>query len=201
MLKGLGFKEGQTKLDEEQIDLIIEAHTETVDALKQERDQFKADAESLPTVTKERDKLQRDIDDLKAKTPDAAEVQAKFDEYKAQVEADKAAEKKRAAVKAALLKEGANDGLVDLMLKGIDLETVDMDGDVLKDETAVVTPVKELYPQAFGKTTTEGAPPVNPPPGGAKTGKDAFEAMTLSQRFAFAKEHPKEAAEYTQKKG
>jgi len=188
-------------IEADKIDQIIEGHTETVNGLKDEIATYKADAEKLPTVTKERDKLQQEIDDLKAQTPDAAEVQAKFDEYKTQVEADKAAEKKHAAVKAALLKEGANDGLVDLMLKGVDLETVEMDGDALKDEAAVVAPVKELYPQAFGKTTTEGAPPINPPGGGTKTGKEAFEAMTLSQRFAFAKEHPKEAAEYTQKKG
>jgi hypothetical protein len=93
------------------------------------------------------------------------------------------------------------------MLKGVDLETVEMDGDALKDEAAVVAPVKELYPLAFGKTTTEGAPPTNPPSSGTKTGLDAFKAMTLTKRMEFAKEHPKEAAEYiqnmkdTQKKG
>ena len=40
-------------IEEEKIEQIIEAHTETVNALKEERDKFKGDAEKLPTVQKE----------------------------------------------------------------------------------------------------------------------------------------------------
>ena len=42
-LKALG-------IEDEKVDEIISAHTETVDALKAERDGYKADAEKLPGV-------------------------------------------------------------------------------------------------------------------------------------------------------
>ena len=52
-LKALG-------LTEEQVDSVVEAHTETVDGLKSQMAGYKADAEKLEGV-------QRELDDLKAK--------------------------------------------------------------------------------------------------------------------------------------
>ena len=52
LLKGMG-------LTDEQVDTIIEAHTDTVDGLKEDINKYKGDAEKLPTVQKE-------LDDLKA---------------------------------------------------------------------------------------------------------------------------------------
>ena len=46
MLKAMG-------IEDEKIDQIIEAHTETVDALKEERDTYKEDASKLTAVQKE----------------------------------------------------------------------------------------------------------------------------------------------------
>ena len=40
-------------IEEDQIEQIIEAHTETVSALKDERDSYKEDAEKLADVQKE----------------------------------------------------------------------------------------------------------------------------------------------------
>ena len=46
-------------LTDEQVDSIIEMHTDTVDGLKEQVNTYKADAEKLPNVQKE-------LDDLKA---------------------------------------------------------------------------------------------------------------------------------------
>ena len=46
-------------IEEAKIDEIISAHADTVNALKEQRDGYKADADKLPTV-------QRELDDLKA---------------------------------------------------------------------------------------------------------------------------------------
>ena len=46
-------------IEDEKVDEIIGAHTETVNALKEQRDSYKADAEKLPAVQKE-------LDDMKA---------------------------------------------------------------------------------------------------------------------------------------
>lgn len=52
LLKGMG-------LTDEQVDTIIEAHTDTVDGLKADVTRYKADAEKLPGI-------QKQLDDLKA---------------------------------------------------------------------------------------------------------------------------------------
>ena len=52
LLKGMG-------LTDEQVDTIIEAHTDTVDGLKADVSKYKSDAEKLPGV-------QKQLDDLKA---------------------------------------------------------------------------------------------------------------------------------------
>ena len=50
MLEGMG-------LTKEQASAIIEAHTETIDGLKKQRDEYKADADRLKDVQKELDDL------------------------------------------------------------------------------------------------------------------------------------------------
>lgn len=180
LLKSMG-------IEDEKIDQIIDAHTETTEALKKERDQYKADAESLPTVTKERDGLKKDIDELKAKAPDATAVQAEFDAYKQQVEADKAADKKQKLVADALRTAGANDKLLPLILKGIDFTAVELDGDKVKDVDKLVAPIKTQYAEVFGTPETKGTPPTTPPAGGGSgMTREKLEKMSLSERNAYA---------------
>ena len=73
LLKGMG-------LTEEQMDTIIEAHTDTVDGLKSDLARYKADAETLPGVKAE-------LETLKAKGDDGwkdkhDKVKKEFDAYK-----------------------------------------------------------------------------------------------------------------------
>ena len=54
LLKGMG-------LTDEQVDTIIEAHTDTVDGLKADISRYKADAEQLPNVQKELDTAKNEL--------------------------------------------------------------------------------------------------------------------------------------------
>ena len=56
MLKAMG-------IEDEKIDQIIDAHSETVDALKADRDAYKEDAAKLAAVQKELDELKAKGDD------------------------------------------------------------------------------------------------------------------------------------------
>jgi len=179
-LKALG-------IEDDKIDQIIEAHTDTINALKDERDTYKADAESLPAVAKERDKLQKDIDDLKAKAPDAAKVQAEFDAFKLTVEAEKANASKAVAVEAALKAAGANETAVKLMLKEIDLSTVELDGNTVKNADKVIEPIKAAYAGLFGTQQQQGVPPATPPKGNAPdydklSDEDYYKAVTSKKK-------------------
>jgi hypothetical protein len=56
-------------IDADKVDEIINAHTETVDALKNERDKYKADAEKLPEVQKELDGMKEEAAKNSGKNP------------------------------------------------------------------------------------------------------------------------------------
>lgn len=185
-LKALG-------LEDEKIDQIIEAHTETVDALKQERDQAKADTETLATITKERDKLQAKLTDMEAKAPDAAKVQAEFDAYKAQVDGEKANAQKAALLADALKGAGvARDSAVKALLKVVDLSTAKLTEDGKLDGVdALIAPLKADYADFFATTQQSGVPAANPPTSGKQSvGKEQFSKMTVTERAAIAAKDP-----------
>ena len=186
MLKALG-------LEDDKIEQIIEAHTETVDALKQERDQAKTDTESLATVTKERDKLQSKITDLEAKAPDAAKVQAEFDAYKAQVDGEKANVQKATLFQQALVAAGVRiESAQKALLKTVDLSTVKLTADGKLDGVdALIAPLKTDYSDFFSTTQTDGVPATNPPTGGKLgTSKEQFSKMNVTERAAIAAKDP-----------
>lgn len=158
-LKSLG-------LDEDKVDSIIEAHTESTDALKKQRDEAADKIAELESITKERDSLKAQLE----KAGDAAKVQAEFDAYKDSVAKEKANAGKKSAVIAALKNAGvAREEFVDLLIGKIDMEQVEMDGETAKNADALIEPLKASYSGCFGKTETLGTPPVAPPSGGGKT--------------------------------
>lgn len=160
-------------LNDEQVGSIIDNHVETVDALKKERDAYKAQAEAADGIAKERDSYKEQL----AKAGDAAKVQADFDAYKAQVEGEKTNAAKTKAVRAALKAAGVNrDEFADLLMGKVDLGKVELDGDKVKDADALISPLKGSYGGCFGEIMDKGTDKMNPPPGSKDGDKDAFEA-------------------------
>ena len=114
-------------IEEAKIDEIISAHADTVNALKEQRDGYKADADKLPAV-------QKALDDLKASQSgddpykEKYEKKAKeFDDYKKGVEAKELKRSKSTAYKQ-VLKE-LNASHVDSILKASqsELEKIELD--------------------------------------------------------------------------
>lgn len=163
-LKALG-------IEDDKIDEIVAAHGETVTALKAEIDEAKQGASGLDAITKERDRYKADLEALQKTSGDAAKVQADFDAYKAQVEKDKTAAKKGAALDAVLKKAGVErESFRAQLRKGWDMDTVELEQDgKVKDEAALLSRIKADYPDFIGTVNTEGTKPLTPPPGGSKT--------------------------------
>lgn len=110
MLKGMG-------LTDEQVSAIIEAHTETVDALKESRDKYKEDAEKLPGVQKELDELKAnpsEADDWKVKYETEHKA---FEDYKKDLAAADAKKGKQDAYRALLKEIGVSENRIDSILK------------------------------------------------------------------------------------
>ena len=107
-LKGMG-------LTEEQVDTIIEAHTEVTDGLKEQIKQYKADADKLGDVQKE-------LDDLKSAGDDGYKSKyesekAAHDELKASIAKEKAYASKESAYRDLLKAAGVKDKFIDTIVR------------------------------------------------------------------------------------
>lgn len=161
-------------LTTEQVDAIIDEHSETVDSLKEQRDNYKSDAEKLKKVQSDYDNLKKQVEDG---TGDAAEWKEKyekehkaFDEYKkaeehkAQVEAIKDAYTK-------LLKEnnvGEKHITSILGVTKFDDMKLDANGN-LEGVDKLTETIKEQWGGFITTTGTEGAGVETPPSGGSGT--------------------------------
>ena len=150
-------------LTEEQVNAIIENHTDSIDGLKAELATARAAAETVEALTKERDEL----NDKLSKAGDAAKVQAEFDAYRQQVQTEKANAAKSEAVRKALKASGVQrEEFLDLLMGKVELDKVEMDGDAVKDEASFVAPFKASYAGCFASESEQGTKLQNPPSGG-----------------------------------
>ena len=172
MLKAMG-------IEEEKIDQIIEAHSETVDSLKADRDSYKEDAEKLKDVQKE-------LDDLKAKGDDGWKekydnLKGEFDKYKTDVQEKETHNKKVEAYKAILKDANLSEKGIEKAVKYADWDKIELGEDgKLKGANDHIKAVREEWAEYVTTTTTTGAktstPPVN---NGGKTGKTKEEIMAI----------------------
>ena len=165
MLKAMG-------IEEEKIDQIIEAHSETVDSLKADRDSYKEDAEKLKDVQKE-------LDDLKAKGDDGwkekhDKLKDEFDTYKKDVEAKETHNKKVEAYKAILKDANLSEKGIEKAIKYAEWDKIELEADgKIKGASDHIKAVKEEWAEYVTTTTTTGAKTSTPPAntGGAKLTK------------------------------
>ena len=172
MLKAMG-------IEEEKIDQIIEAHSETVDSLKADRDTYKEDAEKLKTVQKE-------LDDLKAKGDDGwkekhDKLKGDFDTYKKDVEAKETHSKKVEAYKTILKDAGLSEKGIEKAVKYAEWDKIELEADgKLKGASDHIKAVKEEWAEYVTTTTTTGAKTSNPPANnGTGTGKTRDEILAI----------------------
>lgn len=168
LLKGMG-------LTDEQVDTIIEAHTDTVDGLKADVSKYKADAEKLPGV-------QKQLDDLKAACDggykEKFEKERKaFEDYKADITAKETKAAKEKAVRAYFESKNITGANLDLAMRGCgeEMAALEMDGDKIKDTKILDALIGGTYKSLVSTTQIKGANPATPP------GSTGNGAMTKDQ--------------------
>ena len=184
MLKAMG-------IEDEKIDQIIEAHTDVTDALKADRDKYKADAEKLDEVQKLYDDLKKEVEEKGDDSyKEKYEKEHKdFEDYKASIDAEKLNTKKVAAYKALLKKAGIKEKIIDLIVKGTSMDDIELDDkDEIKEADTRMDNVKKEYADYIVKTREEGENPENPPAGeggdgGAKLSRAAQIAQKHNERL------------------
>ena len=156
LLKGMG-------LTDEQVDTIIEAHTDTVDGLKEQVKTYKADAEKLPNVQKE-------LDDLKAAGDGGFKEKFEkehidFENFKKTIQEKETKAAKESAAKAFFESKGITGNSLEIAMRGSSAEiaALDVDGEKIKDSSALDALVNGTFKALVSTTTTKGANIPNPP--------------------------------------
>lgn len=180
LLKGMG-------LTDEQVDTIIEAHTDTVDGLKADVSRYKADAEKLPGI-------QKQLDDLKAAGDGGYKAKyekehSAFEAYKADITAKESKAAKEKAVRAYFESKNITGANLDLAMRGCgeEMAALELDGDKIKDTKALDALVDGTYKGLVSTTQTKGANPATPPAntgGGAMTKDQIMEIKDRAERRA-----------------
>ena len=126
-------------LTEEQVDSIIEAHTEVVDALKEEAGRYKADAEKLPSVEAELETAKQTIADGNKDSWQVKyeAIKEDFEAYKNAENAKKTKADKENAYRAILRDVGISDKRIDAIMRVTDLTEKELgeDGSFTDAET------------------------------------------------------------------
>lgn len=113
------------------------------------------------------------IDEYKTKYE---ELVATHEALKDGIELEKTNAIKTSTLKALLSEQGLkNDKLANLLLKEIDLSTIEIEDNKIKSSEDVLKPLKEGYADFFTtSTSTNGTPPATPPSGADNKGDDPF---------------------------
>ncbi len=194
----MGFSRKMLKamnIEEDKIEQIIDAHSETVDALKADRDAYKEDAAKLAAVQKE-------LDELKAKGDDG---------YKAKYEAEKAAhDALKADIAAKETKQAKTDAYREL-LKGANIDEKRI-ATILRAEAPTIDKIEldadgkiknaEQYTQSIksdwadfivtqsAKGTNTATPPANGGAASTKTKEDILKIKDAGERQKAIAENP-----------
>jgi outer membrane murein-binding lipoprotein Lpp len=159
MLKAMG-------VEEEKIDQIIEAHTETTESLKAERDKYKESAEKVSDLQSQLEKANEQIkaagdDGYKAKYE---AIKEEFEGFKKDIETQKTAKMKSEAYEKLLKDAGVSEKRIATVLKVSDLSAIEIDKDGnLKDADKLTENIKAEWSDFIQTQEQQGADVPNPP--------------------------------------
>jgi len=169
-LKGLG-------LTDDQIDAVMEAHTDVTDGMKATITDLTEKASAAAELQKKVDELQGG-EDWKSKY---TALKKSFDDYKSEAASREKLEKVKAAY-TQLLKEAQIDGKrIDAILRVTDMSGMELDENGhLKDADKLTESIKSEWSAFIQSTGTKGAQVATPPSGsGTHGGKTREEILAI----------------------
>lgn len=167
------------------ITAILNGHTATVDALKEDRDSYKTAAEELPKVQKELKELQDAAgkeDPYKGKYES---LKAEYDKYKTEQTAKETHAKKTDAYRSLLKEAGISDKHINTVLRASDVDSLQFgdDGKVVDSDKAIKS-IKDEWSDLISTPGTQGAQVANPPgSNGTQKYHGTGRAVEIAQAF------------------
>ena len=182
-------------IEDKAIESIIEAHSDTVNGLKADRDKYKEQAQKVPDLQKQLEEAQAASNGDEWEQKYNEEHQA-FEDFKAQIEVERADAEKAQAYRGMLMAAGIDPKRIDAIMRVTDLSQVEMgEGGKLKDSGELEKKAQEEWADFVVKTVRKGSDPANPPkPNGGVEGADPDVAKRMQERNErlFGKTEPKE---------
>lgn len=174
MLKAMG-------VEEEKIDEIIDAHTETVNALK---DQAKENSSAAATLKE----VQKELDDLKAQGDggykDKYEKEhAAFEDYKSQTAQKELRATAERLFRAELDGVGITGKRADAIIRATDLTAIKVKDGALEDAKAVQDGIRADWAEFIPQTETKGAQVDNPPANNGQGAEPRSLAEAMRMRY------------------
>lgn len=157
-------------IEDEKIDQIIEAHTETVSGLKDSLDKAEAAAKNLPGLQKELEEAKAALDAAKKDgwKDKHDTLKKEFEDYKADITAKETKAAKETAVRAYYQSKGITGKALEIAMRGSggEIEALELGEDgKIKDPATLDALVKGDFSGLVSQTRTEGANTETPPAG------------------------------------
>lgn len=172
-------------IDADKVEEIITAHTEVTDALKEDRDKYKAEAEKAAGIQKENEELKAKMAGDDPYQEKFEKLQKEFDAFKTEVEAEKTSARKESAFRKMLKDIGIPEKRIDSVVKVSDIATIELDDEGnIKDGDAVREKLKTEWSDFIPATRTEGIQTPNPPTNTGKTTMTREEIRAISDPVA-----------------
>lgn len=174
-------------IEDDKADAIIEAHSQVVNEIKEERDQYKEEAAKVPDI-------QKQLDDAKAQLAGAEKdpykvkyeaLKEEFDTYKADIDSKALAAKKEGAYRELLKAAGVNEKRIDAVLKVSDVNSIDFDDEGnVKDADKLTEGIKTEWADFITTTGVKGAQTATPPANNGKTTMTKEQIRAISDPVA-----------------
>ena len=163
-------------IEDEKIDQIIDAHTETVNALKDERDGLKDAADRLK-------KAEAELEELKDKPADVFKEKFKADTAKAAADREK-----KSLYRKLLTDAGVDPKRMDAVMRVADLSEIVVEDGAIKDADKVTEKVKGEWSD-FIPTTNKKPANVDTPPAGGGDGAAEPKSLGDALRQKYTKQN------------
>ena len=175
-------KESGVELPKELEDALVSEHLTARNAYAEE--QVKAELEKQPS---EKAVNVKDSEEYKT-------LEKSFNDYKAEIANKQAKEAKEKAVRAFYESKGITGKNLEIAMRGsrTEIDGIELDGDKIKDASALDALVKGDFSGLVATTTTKGANTANPPANNGNSGvtKADFQKMSYKDRLQIYNENP-----------
>lgn len=188
-------------IEADKVDEIIAAHTEVTDALKEERDKYKADAERLPDIEKRLTEAEKKMEGDDPYKDKYEALQKEYEDYKAEVSNKETTAKKESAFRHVLKDIGIPDKRIDSVIKVSDINGIELTEEGIKDEDTLKAKLKEEWSDFIATKSTEGVPSANPPTNTGKTTMTKEQIRAISDPVARQKAMMENASLFPQLAG